>query len=90
MGLKTRGDRIKFLSRRVLRSGRQSGQSRPGADDKVPVIAGMLPTGEIDRDAMIAHDQLQRQDSVIHSVVSRLEDISRLLSTVGTHSRDFH
>lgn len=54
------------------------------------MIAGMLPTGEIDRDAMIAHDQLQRQDSVIHSVVSRLEDISRLLSTVGTHSRDFH
>ncbi|MGE3316396.1 MAG: error-prone DNA polymerase [Planctomycetaceae bacterium] len=40
--------------------------------------------------AMIAHGILQRQDSVIHIVVSRLQDLSRLLTDLQTPSRDFH
>jgi error-prone DNA polymerase len=39
--------------------------------------------------AMIAHGTLQKQESVIHIVVTRLQDLSRLLADMQTPSRDF-
>jgi error-prone DNA polymerase len=39
--------------------------------------------------AMIAQGKLQRQDSVIHVLVTRLENLSRLLANLETQSRDF-
>jgi error-prone DNA polymerase len=39
--------------------------------------------------ALIAHGRLQRVGEVIHLLVDRLEDLSRLLGEVETRSRDF-
>jgi error-prone DNA polymerase len=40
--------------------------------------------------AWIAHGRLEKKDSVIHLVVSRLEDLSAMLGDLKTRSRDFH
>jgi error-prone DNA polymerase len=40
--------------------------------------------------AMLAHGRLQRQDNVIHVLVSRLDDLSRRIDDLGVSSRDFH
>jgi error-prone DNA polymerase len=39
--------------------------------------------------AMLAHGHLQRQDSVIHVLVTRLQDLSTLLLELQSSSRDF-
>ena len=39
--------------------------------------------------AWIAHGRLQIKDSIIHVVVSRLEDLSQKLGDLATRSRDF-
>jgi len=39
--------------------------------------------------AMVAHGRLQRQGEIIHVLVSRMQDLSELLSDVETRSRDF-
>jgi error-prone DNA polymerase len=39
--------------------------------------------------AMIAHGRLQRQDSVIHVLATRLDNLSGLLADLETQSRDF-
>ncbi|MBL8849730.1 MAG: error-prone DNA polymerase, partial [Planctomycetaceae bacterium] len=40
--------------------------------------------------AIIAHGSLQRVEGVIHLLVDRLQDLSRLLGGVDSRSRDFH
>jgi error-prone DNA polymerase len=40
--------------------------------------------------AWVAHGVLESHDSVIHLVVSRLEDLSARLGDLRIHSRDFH
>jgi error-prone DNA polymerase len=40
--------------------------------------------------AMLAHGRLQRQDNVIHVLVTRLDDLSRRIDDLGVSSRDFH
>jgi error-prone DNA polymerase len=39
--------------------------------------------------AMLAHGRLQRQENVIHVLVTRLDDLSEMLAEVDPHSRDF-
>lgn len=39
--------------------------------------------------AMLAHGRLQRQDNVIHVLVTRLDDLSEMLSEIDPRSRDF-
>ena len=39
--------------------------------------------------AMIAHGHLQRVESVIHLLVDRMEDLTRILGRVEARSRDF-
>jgi error-prone DNA polymerase len=38
---------------------------------------------------LLAHGRLQRQDGVIHVLTTSLEDLSPLLETLGSQSRDF-
>jgi hypothetical protein len=38
---------------------------------------------------MLAHGRLQNEAGVIHVLVAKLEDLSRMLSTVEARSRDF-
>jgi error-prone DNA polymerase len=40
--------------------------------------------------SLIATGVLQREESVAHLIVSRLQDITSLMSNLGTPSRDFH
>ena len=40
--------------------------------------------------AMLAHGRLQRQDTVIHILVNRLDDLSKRIADLGVSSRDFH
>jgi error-prone DNA polymerase len=40
--------------------------------------------------AMLAHGRLQRQDNVIHVLVSRIDDLSGRIADLGVSSRDFH
>jgi error-prone DNA polymerase len=40
--------------------------------------------------AFLAHGRLQRQEEVIHVLVTKLEDLSHLLAGLGSQSRDFH
>ncbi len=40
--------------------------------------------------AIIATGLLQRQESVIHLIVSRLQDLTEQLPSIGHQSRDFH
>ncbi|HEY2894129.1 MAG TPA: OB-fold nucleic acid binding domain-containing protein, partial [Pirellulales bacterium] len=40
--------------------------------------------------AFLAHGRLQREQEVIHVLVSKLEDLSDLLAGLGSQSRDFH
>jgi len=39
--------------------------------------------------AMLAHGRLQRQENVIHVLVTRMDDLSEMLSEIDPHSRDF-
>jgi error-prone DNA polymerase len=39
--------------------------------------------------AMLAHGRLQRQENVIHVLVTRLDDLSEMLAEIDPHSRDF-
>jgi len=39
--------------------------------------------------AMLAHGRLQRQENVIHVLVTRLDDLSEMLTDLDTRSRDF-
>jgi error-prone DNA polymerase len=39
--------------------------------------------------AMLAHGRLQRQDKVIHVLVTRLDDLSEMLTDLDPRSRDF-
>ena len=39
--------------------------------------------------AMLAHGRLQRQENVIHVLVTRLDDLSNLLTELDSQSRDF-
>jgi hypothetical protein len=38
---------------------------------------------------MLAHGRLQRQENVIHVLVTRLDDLSEMLSEIDPRSRDF-
>jgi error-prone DNA polymerase len=40
--------------------------------------------------AFLAYGRLQREQEVIHVLVSKLEDLSDLLAGLGSQSRDFH
>jgi error-prone DNA polymerase len=39
--------------------------------------------------AMLAHGRLQRQEKVIHVLVTRLDDLSEMLAEIDPRSRDF-
>ncbi len=39
--------------------------------------------------ALLAHGRLQRQENVIHVLVTRLDDLSEMLTDLDSHSRDF-
>ena len=40
--------------------------------------------------ALLAHGRLQRQENVIHVLVTRLDDLSKRIADLGVSSRDFH